>query len=231
MLFLKNDASLDMDLNLSAISVHMHQLKNKLRDERILQHLQLVQPIASHYAFRSRHDRDDLIQVGRMGLIQASARFRQSDAESFIGFARSHIRGAILHYLRDRSGLVRLPRRIEERGLKLSREQNVSSAEDTYILQLYGNKANWVCLDDNLVSGGETVLESIELLEKNQLMQKALSKLPDTVRKAIQWVVIEGKSLRKTGDAFGVSAMTVQRRVKRGLKQLADEIGQHQPWV
>ena len=75
------------------------------------------------------------------------------------------------------------------------------------------------------------MLESIELLEKNQLMQKALSKLPDTVRKAIQWVVIEGKSLRKTGDAFGVSAMTVQRRVKRGLKQLADEIGQHQPWV
>ena len=33
------------------------------------QHLGLVQPIALHYAYRSGQDLDDLIQVGRLGLI------------------------------------------------------------------------------------------------------------------------------------------------------------------
>lgn len=207
----------------------MRQFKNKMRDQRIIQYLALVQPIAIHYAFRSGQDRDDLIQVGRLGLIQASMRFRESDADSFIGFAKSHIRGAILHYLRDRIGLVRLPRRVEERGLQLSREQNVSGAEDSHILQLYGNKASWVSLDDDLMFSAETMLDNVERLERNQLIQSALMALPKTERVAIQWVVIEGSSLRKTGAALGVSGMTIQRRVKRGLRQLAIDMDQSQP--
>ena len=207
----------------------MHHSKNKMRDQRIIQYLALVQPIAIHYAFRSGQDRDDLVQVGRLGLIQASMRFRESDADSFIGFAKSHIRGAILHYLRDRIGLVRLPRRVEERGLQLSREQNVSGAEDSHILQLYGNKASWVSLDDDLMFSAETMLDNVERLERNQLIQSALMALPKTERVAIQWVVIEGSSLRKTGAALGVSGMTIQRRVKRGLRQLAIDMDQSQP--
>ena len=207
----------------------MHQSKNKMRDQRILQYLALVQPIAIHYALRSGQDRDDLIQVGRLGLIRASMRFRESDADSFTGFAKSHIRGAILHYLRDRIGLVRLPRRIEERGLQLSREQNVTGAEDSHILQLYGNKASWVSLDDELMSSSETMLDNVERLERNQLMRTALMGLPKTQRVAIQWVVIEGRSLRKTGAALGVSGMTIQRRVKRGLRQLAIDMDKSQP--
>ena len=229
MLFWKNDASLDTDLKRSRFLLHMHQSQNKMRDQRIIQYLSLVQPIAIHYAFRSGQDRDDLIQVGRLGLIQASIRFRESDADSFIGFAKSHIRGAILHYLRDRIGLVRLPRRIEERGLQLSREQNVSGAEDSHILQLYGNKATWLSLDDDLMSSSETMLDNVERLEHNQLIRTALMGLPDTERVAIQWVVIEGRSLRKTGAALGVSGMTIQRRVKRGLRQLAIDMDKSQP--
>ena len=229
MLSWKKDASLDTDLKCSRILLHMHQSKNKMRDQRIIQYLALVQPIAIHYAFRSGQDRDDLIQVGRLGLIQASMRFRESDADSFIGFAKSHIRGAILHYLRDRIGLVRLPRRVEERGLQLSREQNVSGAEDSHILQLYGNKASWVSLDDDLMFSSETMLDNVERLERNQLIQSALMALPKTERIAIQWVVIEGSSLRKTGAALGVSGMTIQRRVKRGLRQLAIDMDQSQP--
>ena len=229
MLLWKNDASLDMDLKHSSNMLQMHQSENQMRDQRILQHLALVQPIAIHYAIRSGQDRDDLIQVGRLGLIKACMRFRESVDDAFVGFAKSHIRGAILHYLRDRSALVRLPRRIEERGLKLSREQKVSGAEDTQILQLYGNKTSWVSLDDDLPSDSETILDNVERLEHSRLMQAVLMDLPDPERVAIQWVVIEGRSLRKTGNALGVSGMTIQRRVKRGLKQLAIGMARSQP--
>ena len=125
--------------------------------------------------------------------------------------------------------MVRLPHRIEERGLQLSREQNVSSAEDSHILQLYGNKASWVSLDDDLMFSAETMLDNVERLERNQLIHSALMALPKTERVAIQWVVIEGSSLRKTGAALGVSGMTIQRRVKRGLRQLAIDMDQSQP--
>lgn len=228
MLLWSGHALLEIDLKALSILLQMHQTKTQLRDQLILQYLSLVQPIAIHYAVRSGQDRDDLIQVGRLGLIQASARFRASDGDTFIGFARSHIRGAILHYLRDRIGLVRLPRRIEEKGLKLSREANVSSAEDTYILRLYGNKTSWVSLDDDLMSSSDTLLENVERLENVQLIRAALMGLPEKERVAIQQVVIEGRSLRKTGDTLGVSGMTIQRRVKRGLKQLADAMGDSQ---
>jgi RNA polymerase sigma-B factor len=42
-------------------------------------------------------------------------------------------------------------------------------------------------------------------------------------------VVTEGRSLRNVGSSLGVSAMTVQRRVKRGLKQLELKLSDLQP--
>ena len=89
------------------------------RNERIRDYLSLVRPIAKRFSYKSGCDCDDLIQVGCLGLIQASQRFKQTQVGSFNVFAKLHIRGAILHYLRDSSSLVRLPRQVEERALKL----------------------------------------------------------------------------------------------------------------
>ena len=84
-------------------------------------------------------------------------------------------------------------------------------------------------LDDDIPSDSETILDNVERLEHSRLMQAVLMDLPDPERVAIQWVVIEGRSLRKTGNALGVSGMTIQRRVKRGLKQLAIGMARSQP--
>ena len=78
------------------------------------EHLGLVQPIALHYAYRTAQELDDLIQVGRLDLINAVKGFRASEQRPFSAYARPPIRGAILNYLRAQAGLIRLPRRIEE---------------------------------------------------------------------------------------------------------------------
>ena len=44
-------------------------------------------------------------------------------------------------------------------------------------------------------------------------------------------VVIEGLSLRQAAVQLGISAMTVQRRVKRGLNRLARELKEGQAGV
>ena len=87
-----------------------------IRNARIKHHLNLVDPIAGHYARRSGLDRDDLKQVGRLGLLRAAEGYEQGQDKPFEVFARPHIRGAILHYLRDSVGLVRLPRRLQEQA-------------------------------------------------------------------------------------------------------------------
>ena len=46
---------------------------------------------------------------------------------------------------------------------------------------------------------------------------------------ALQMVVIDGMSLRQTAQRLGVSAMTVQRRVKRGLNTIAKRLNAAQP--
>ena len=70
---------------------------NTTRNKRIEHHLKLVDPIAGHYAKRSGLDRDDLKQVGRLGLLRAAERYVQREGQPFEVYARPHIRGAILH--------------------------------------------------------------------------------------------------------------------------------------
>ena len=77
----------------------------------------LACPIAKRFSYKSGCDCDDLIQVGCLGLIQASHRFNQTKAGSFDIFTKIHIQDVILHHLRDSSDLVRLPRQMEEIAL------------------------------------------------------------------------------------------------------------------
>ena len=97
----------------------MSRVQQQQRNHRIQKYLSLVQTIARRYSYQSGCDCDDLTQVGYLGLIQASQRFKLMHGISFPAFAKPHIRGAILHYLRDHVSLVRLPRGVEERATKI----------------------------------------------------------------------------------------------------------------
>ena len=58
---------------------------------------------------------------------------------------------------------------------------------------------------------------------RNQLAQ-ALRDLPRKEQTAVVEVIVKGQSLRDVASRTGVSAMTVQRRVKRGLAQLRQQL-------
>ena len=70
-------------------------------------------------------------------------------------------------------------------------------------------------------------LEGIELLERSEAwsrVKRLFRKLETDDQCALQMVVIDGMSLRQTAQQLGISAMTVQRRVKRGLNSLSREL-------
>ena len=198
----------------------------KRRNRQIQDNLHLVRPIARHYAQQTGLESDDLLQVGCLGLIKAYNRYEAKRGAPFPSFAKPHIRGAILHFLRDRAGLVRLPRAVEERAMKMMRnpEGTPLSAADALAVDHYRSKQHWVEFNDDLP---DTPLEGIDLIERSNAssrVKQLFSNVEKDDKRDLQMVVIDGMSLRQTAQQLDVSAMTVQRRVKRGLNTLANEL-------
>lgn len=71
-------------------------------------------PVAEHIAtrFTGRGEpREDLVQVGRIGLIHAIDRFTPDRGPDFLSFAVPTIMGEIRRHFRDTGWSVRVPRR------------------------------------------------------------------------------------------------------------------------
>ena len=193
-----------------------------LSNRRVERHLDLARQLAVHYSLRTGYDMDDLRQVGLIGLIKASRTYQPRTKVPFEVYARPHIRGEILHYLRDAAALVRLPRRVEEEGIKLSRRiTGPLSSREQLVLDQYRNKAFWQPLDSVTESQTTNQLNDLALKESCRRIRTTLQSLPRLERKAVEATVMEGLSLRAAGQRFHVSAMTVQRRLKRGLQRMA----------
>jgi RNA polymerase sigma-B factor len=84
----------------------------------VLLNLGLADGIASRYLGRGI-ERDDLIQVARLGLVKAVQRYRPALGQSFAGYAAPTISGEIKRHFRDTGWMVRPPRRLQELGARL----------------------------------------------------------------------------------------------------------------
>ena len=180
------------------------------RNQRVKDNLQLVTPIARHYAQRCGLETDDLKQVGVLGLLKAADTFSTERCTPFKAFARPHIRGAILHYLRDKATVVRYPRQLQENQDLRTQGTHRRGA---LLRRVY-------CNEETIADTMSETDQPTEEVERSELIQDSLRSLSEPERSAIQIVVLEGRSLRSAAQMAGVSAMTMQRRVKRGLTQL-----------
>ncbi|HEY9846448.1 MAG TPA: RNA polymerase sigma factor SigF, partial [Candidatus Caenarcaniphilales bacterium] len=83
----------------------------QVRNQLVKLNLGLVRKEAHRWINQCTETYDDLLQVGCLGLIRAIERFDMSKGHAFSSFAVPYIRGEIQHYLRDKSPIMRLPRR------------------------------------------------------------------------------------------------------------------------
>lgn len=79
------------------------------RSALIESELASVKKIAYHYAGRVRNavEIEDLLQIGFLGLVDASHRYIETEQGSFKAYASIRIKGAIVDYLRKSSNLCR----------------------------------------------------------------------------------------------------------------------------
>jgi RNA polymerase sigma-B factor len=105
---------------------HAAELQRAYHDERDLDararlieaYLPLVRSLAQRFAQRGER-LEDLIQVGSIGLIKAVDRFEPARGVDLATFAAPNILGEIKRHLRDKAGLIRIPRRQQEASARL----------------------------------------------------------------------------------------------------------------
>ena len=194
------------------------------RNRLVERHLDLAQRLARSFSQQTGLDHDDLFQVAVLGLLKATKAYRSEMNVPFEAFARPHARGAILHYLRDSVAMVRLPRRLEEEAQRLRHSNRPRNSHEQWMEATYCSKTRWQPLPLDLQAAADTGISMMLNAERRTIVRRALDELQPSERQAVQYVVLDGRSLRNVGTSLGVSAMTIQRRFKSGLKQLESKL-------
>jgi RNA polymerase sigma-B factor len=186
---------------------------NKRRDAFVRRFLPLADSLA-HRHFRRFGDlieRDDLIQVARLALVQAAARITEEGTAP--AYLKCSIRGALAQHLRDRGRLVRLPARYQSgapwRHLSLDAPCNQGSGAD-------GSPDESLSPLDLLAAPPSSQSPSAD----SALVQQLLALLEPRQAAAVRLTVIDGLSLRQAGQRLGVSAITVCRARRQALQHL-----------
>ena len=130
------------------------ETKNQNLKEQILTNYKpLIEYIAKKLAF-NKNDVDDLIQVGCIALIKALDRFMPEKNTEFSTFATPNIIGEIKHYFRDKSKIVKVPRKLQETYSRVKKE--------IYDAQLEGIQLTVKDIAKKLEIDEEKVIESME---------------------------------------------------------------------
>ena len=110
-----------------------------------------------------------------------------------------------------------------------SSEGSALSPADVLVVDQYRSKQHWVEFNDDLLDDTPQAMDLVERSETWSRVNKLFRNLENDDQCALQMVVIDGMSLRQTARLLGISAMTAQRRVKRGLNTIGKQLNAAQP--
>lgn len=100
--------------------------KKKLYHMRIIERtMELVKKIATPIAVQTGMPTEDLLQVGALGLIKAIEFYELDKNAKFETYANYFIKGEIRHYVRDKAGLIKTPRKVQELLFKINSARKV----------------------------------------------------------------------------------------------------------
>jgi RNA polymerase sigma-B factor len=212
-------------------------------------------PLALHLAgrFRGRAEREDLEQVALLALLKAIDRFDTEHGASFVSYAAATIVGELKRHLRDTAWAVRVPRRLQEVGLLVSRSvddltqelgrspsvaelaERADLTEDEVLEGLdVGGAFTAESLDAPAGEDGPTLEpvadeDNMDMLEEWAAVADVLRALPERERRILYLRFFRGLSQSEIAERIGVSQMHVSRLLAKTLEELRKGAGPAEP--
>jgi RNA polymerase sigma-B factor len=225
------------------------QQRQRIRGELVELHLPLVEYLARR--FRNRGEwLDDLTQVATIGLIKSIDRFDLSRGVEFSTYATPTIVGEIKRHFRDKGWAVRVPRRLQELKLALTKAvsdlaqrlgraptvgelaAHLQMSEEEVLEGLESaNAYSTVSLDapDSGDDDAPAVAESLgmpddalEGVEYRESLKPLLEQLPPREKRILMLRFFGNMTQSQIATELGISQMHVSRLLARTLTQLRE---------
>jgi RNA polymerase sigma-B factor len=215
--------------------------------------LPLSDHIARRYHGRGEPD-EDLLQVARVGLINAVNRFDVRVGTDFVSFAVPTIMGEVKRYFRDSGWSMSVPRGLKETyrelgsvtedlSQRLGRAPTVTELaadldmerSDVMEALLAGGCYRTRSIDEPRrgEQGATTIADhlgdydtDISLAENRQALRPLLAKLSERDRAIIVMRFYESLTQSQIADRLGLAQMSVSRLLAKALTRLRDELTQ-----
>jgi RNA polymerase sigma-B factor len=238
----------------SAEEVRSRELFQRLPDEGARAELvELYRPLAEYLArrFYGRGEPlEDLVQVGSIGLLKAIDRFDPGREVKFSTYATATIVGELKRHFRDKGWALRVPRRLQESGLKVGRavtdlSQDLGRAptvreigghtglsqEEVLEAMETVHAYTTASLDAPTDEEGATSLqklgeedETFELLDSWTSVAPAIRELPLRERRILYLRFFRGLTQTQIAQELKISQMHVSRLLSRTLRELREAV-------
>ena len=211
-------------------------LSIRRRNRTILENLGVAGMVASRQAKRGPEYRDDLQQEAAIGLIRGVERFTPDRGYRISTYLASCANGQVMHYRRDRAGIIRIPWRLRDlhwRGQRLQdqrRHHGQPLLTDQEMADALGITTDrWLAANR---SHQAERLDSLEDLNESSLgmaddhdpertwLVDMFSQLESQERQLLQHHYVHGESLRQLAFTMG----TTPRRLRKQLRILLTKL-------
>jgi RNA polymerase sigma-B factor len=205
----------------------------------------LAEYLARRFVGRGEHP-DDLLQVATIGLLKSIDRFDPGREVQFSTFATATIVGELKRHFRDKGWALRVPRRLQEMGLRINKviaqlwqelgrsptvqelaERAGLSEEDVVeameAVQAYSAVSIDAPLGEEGVAPAHTLGEedqSIEFLEGWASVAPLVSQLPARERRILFLRFFQDMTQTEIAEEMGISQMHVSRLLSQTLQHL-----------
>ncbi len=212
--------------------------------DRIIERYRYVADYHAARFHRPGIETDDLRQLGLLAILRAVDRFDPGRGASFATFADRTVEGECKRYLRDRTWLIRPPRRLHDAHLR------VRSAADTLTSSLHRSptvpeiaaELGWRDEDvleafevSDLRHGADIDLrtgldgwvyepavddEEMERATENMWLKEALDRVDPSTRELVLLRYFKGRSQEDLAQAYGVSQSYMSRLLRRAVSRV-----------
>jgi RNA polymerase sigma-B factor len=222
--------------------------RRPMRDELVEMHLPLVEYLARR--FRNRGEPyDDLVQVATIGLIKSIDRFDTERGVEFSTYATPTIVGEVKRHFRDKGWAIRVPRRLQEMKLALTKAtselsqrngraptvaelaKHLGISEDEVLEGLESSNAYSAIsldapdLDDETSAMSDTLGvmdQALEGVEYRESLKPMLEQLPPREKRILLLRFFANMTQSQIAAELGISQMHVSRLITRTLAHLRE---------